>query len=408
MRTVLMALASLLVLCVTAEAESGGVVANPAQPTGGSHSYELEELWRIGGDSDAEGEFFGVIGDLALDAQANVYLLDRQLAEIKVFDPEGSYLRTIGREGEGPGEFRRPSAVLILPNGNVGVVQPRPGAIVLLTPLGDPVGNYPMAGDQEGFRMVNAARCRGDNLIMQATAMQRTDTSFDRTTRLVRLDDRGEEVAKFSERESNTSLANMVIYEDGGFNEPWTVGPEGRVAISFDREYRIHVFEPSGEEAFVIERAWEPLMRSESQIEEARDRLSRNVRFRGRGRRLDPKYEVADRERAVRWMEYDDHGNLWVVNGRQAKASGQGSLASFDVFDPQGSFIRQVDLSGQGTFEDDRFVLRGDRLFVITQFQSAMDAWRGRGGDEDSDEEEDFVPMEVICYRVPSALWASN
>ena len=43
---------------------------------------------------------FGVIGAITTDAASNVYLLDRQLAEVKVFSPDGDYLRTIGHEGE--------------------------------------------------------------------------------------------------------------------------------------------------------------------------------------------------------------------------------------------------------------------------------------------------------------------
>ncbi len=396
----------LLVLVTTTT--RADVVASPAQPANGSQSFALEELWRIGGDSDEEGEFFGVIGDLTLDAEGSVYLLDRQLSEIKVFDAEGMYLRTIGREGEGPGEFRRPSSVLVLPDGNVGVVQPRPGAIVMLTPMGDPVGNYPIASEQDGFRMVNDARYRGGSLVMLATEMQRTDTSFDRTSRLVRLDDRGVEVAKYMEKHDATSMANLVIREDGGNGYPWVLGPTGRVAMSRDREYQIEVYEVDGELAYTIERAWEPMMRDAQEIEEARERLSRNVRFRRRRGSSAPKYEVSDRARAVRWMEFDDQGNLWVINGQAAKASGNGSLATFDVFDPSGRFSRQVTFDGQGKFLDDRFVLRGDRLFVITQFFSAMDAWRGQGGDEELDDDADFIPMEVICYRLPADLWAMN
>ena len=42
-------------------------------------SLVLEELWRVGGDSDEEGEFFGVIIDLCVGPAGEVYLLDRQL-----------------------------------------------------------------------------------------------------------------------------------------------------------------------------------------------------------------------------------------------------------------------------------------------------------------------------------------
>lgn len=43
------------------------------------------------------------------DADGNIFVLDRGDPRIQVFDREGNYLRTMGREGQGPGELARPS-----------------------------------------------------------------------------------------------------------------------------------------------------------------------------------------------------------------------------------------------------------------------------------------------------------
>ena len=98
------------------ETEKDGVrlVMSPDEPRDGKVTVELEELWRVGGDTESDEEFFGVIGSVITDEEGNAYLLDRQLAEIKVFSAEGDYIRTIGREGEGPAEFRMPSQILSL------------------------------------------------------------------------------------------------------------------------------------------------------------------------------------------------------------------------------------------------------------------------------------------------------
>ena len=64
-----------------------------------------------------------MIAQIATGPEGDIYLLDQQLTEVKVFSRAGDYLRTIGREGEGPGEFRRPGDMFLLPDGNVGVLQ---------------------------------------------------------------------------------------------------------------------------------------------------------------------------------------------------------------------------------------------------------------------------------------------
>ena len=74
------------------------VIGNPAEPVEPVIESTPKELWRIGGDTDDEDEFFGVISQILSDDAGNVYLLDSQLNEIKVFSPDGEYLRSLGRD----------------------------------------------------------------------------------------------------------------------------------------------------------------------------------------------------------------------------------------------------------------------------------------------------------------------
>lgn len=64
----------------------------------------VEEL-RIGSVAGREEELFGNIFDVAVDAGGSIYLLDISARAVRVFDASGLPVRTIGRSGEGPGEF---------------------------------------------------------------------------------------------------------------------------------------------------------------------------------------------------------------------------------------------------------------------------------------------------------------
>ena len=66
-------------------------VLNPAEPVAASLTLSPQELWRIGGDSESENEFFGVISQVATDPSGSVYLLDRQLSEVRVFSSSGIF-----------------------------------------------------------------------------------------------------------------------------------------------------------------------------------------------------------------------------------------------------------------------------------------------------------------------------
>ena len=57
-------------------------------PGGGIQTMELEELWQVGGEDD-EDVLLGIITRVLIDDDNNIYLLDPQLSEIKVFSPRG-------------------------------------------------------------------------------------------------------------------------------------------------------------------------------------------------------------------------------------------------------------------------------------------------------------------------------
>jgi sugar lactone lactonase YvrE len=81
------------------------------------------ELVRKIGDVDTEDEHvaFNYPSDIAVDKNGNIYILDAGNARIQKFDPDGKYLATIGRKGQGPGEFIMPSKLDIDRDGNLVV-----------------------------------------------------------------------------------------------------------------------------------------------------------------------------------------------------------------------------------------------------------------------------------------------
>ena len=107
--------------CLSAAARAGqevtadGVihVKNPASPPQGVETMQLEELWRVGGAGEDQ-TVFGVILQALPDEQGNLYVLDLQLSQVFVFSPEGKLLRTLSREGEGPGEVRNPTDMFFM------------------------------------------------------------------------------------------------------------------------------------------------------------------------------------------------------------------------------------------------------------------------------------------------------
>jgi hypothetical protein len=82
------------------------IIKNPKEPIYRDPILELEEELSIGGPEAQGQEVFGRMGEFVVDDDGNFYIsATRGEDQIRVFNKAGRYLRTIGRHGQGPGEF---------------------------------------------------------------------------------------------------------------------------------------------------------------------------------------------------------------------------------------------------------------------------------------------------------------
>lgn len=108
----------LLLSCQAARVAAGEpkVVDNPArglwdeEPRRNFHL--LEDLY-LAGDDEENGLIFGRIADIAVDSRGRMWILDRGFSCVKAYDPDSLTIQTVGRKGEGPGEFDQPSAIAV-------------------------------------------------------------------------------------------------------------------------------------------------------------------------------------------------------------------------------------------------------------------------------------------------------
>jgi len=81
------------------------IVKNPKEPIYRTPILELKEELSIGGPEAKGQAVFDHIREFVVDDIGNFFISDSEEKHIKVFDKSGRYLRTIGRPGQGPGEF---------------------------------------------------------------------------------------------------------------------------------------------------------------------------------------------------------------------------------------------------------------------------------------------------------------
>ncbi|MFO7653752.1 MAG: hypothetical protein R6X25_07985 [Candidatus Krumholzibacteriia bacterium] len=408
--TVLAAMAILpAAVVVIATAHAGEVavidgvphVRNGAVPDGGVRTLELEELWRRGGWDDEE-VMFGAVRRAVVDESDTIYLLDSQLSEVKVLSPEGELVAVLGREGEGPGEFRNATDLCLLPDGTVAVTQMFPGRIVRLARDGTPAGTITVGDPAQGaFYMARALRRGGENVVLGG-AEQHVDQAAGRATResfIATFDTSGQRKVTYASRLSvidhrNLSYDEVILGE--GPDRRFAVGPRGEVVTAEARNgYEVRVYAPGGELRRVFTRDYRPWLRNE----QARD-IQRRILTTLRDRQAPhASIHFEDTEPDIASLRVDEHGRIWVQTSRALWEPAPGVFTRYDVFTPDGRFAEQVLVRCEGDPRQDGLLFaRSDLVFRITGYRDAMlSGFGGAGGEDDGVEPE---PMQVICYRV--------
>ena len=81
-------------------------------------AWDFPEVWRAGGLDAPLWAQFTRRGDVAFDGSGNLYVVDGEALHIVKVGPDGSLVTTIGRGGEGPGEFGLIFDVIVWPDGS--------------------------------------------------------------------------------------------------------------------------------------------------------------------------------------------------------------------------------------------------------------------------------------------------
>jgi streptogramin lyase len=322
----------------------------------------VEDL-RIG-DADGTGpDVFANPFALEVDAYGRIYVLDSQTREVRVFNPDGSHVRTVGREGAGPGELKQPAGMAFGPDGTLWVADP---GNVRFT-LWDTAGTLrPSVPRRNGLHMMPwpgrfDRRGRLWDIAMSAGGMQ---AGHD----LLRVDPAtgdAEQVPLPSVQRERFSArgGQMTVTVPFTPGLAWTLDGEGRVWSGVTDRYRLALHEPGGDTLRVVERASSPVPVSSAE----RDSIHVQYKwFTDQGGKLDLS-RVPAHKPAFEAIHVDDRGWLWVRPSLPAGAA-QGGL---DVFDPEGRYHGRLAVPaavarGMG------LRIRGDHLYAVVHNEDGV------------------------------------
>lgn len=353
-------------------------VVNPAMGL-----WELAEPWRLvpelvlGEIDGAEEVVFAAIIGLEVDAAGRIYVLDRQVNELRVFSPDGTHLWSVGRQGGGPNEYSNANGLEWMAPDTLLIIDQRGNRYTVLTKDGEYVRSVPRQLPFYGWMFrggywdgkiyehyyVGSEEDRHPALfgtsLLDGSSVPDSVPPGDVSSHLP-----GDTIM-LPEPEAPPAESFSVRTDRGGmvFGVPFTpssvyhLDREGRIWHGHGSEPRIFLSSLSGDtiSEFVIQTAPYPVTGEELAEWEAGDAVQR---FREMGGVLDMG-RIPDTKPYFDDLYLDPDGYLWL-----SVPGGPGETV-FGVIDPDGRYLGELRVDG---IERDAFVqpvVRNDRLYFI-------------------------------------------
>ncbi len=308
------------------------LVHNPSTGAWDSASaWRLVEDLRIGAVEGTGPDVLGNVIALEVDAEGRIFVLESQAKEIRVFGRDGVFVRSFGREGAGPGEFKSGFGMAWDPEGRLWVAD---------------AGNARYAAfDTAGQYITQRRRPASFHRVPFPGGFDRAgglyDTGLDASSgeeTMIRLAPEPESIDTFplpeDEGERFEIPQRVSVVVPFGASLVWRFDPRGYLWHGMNDSYRIVQQRMGGDTVRFIEREYTPIPVTAAERTEAIERLEWFTR---QGGTIEPS-RIPGEKPAFRNITVDDAGYLWVrLPTREGE---QGSV--FDVFDPEGRYLGSV------------------------------------------------------------------
>jgi hypothetical protein len=295
---------------------------------------------------------------LAVDTQGLVYVADYDANHIKVFSSDGKFIKTIGRQGEGPGEFQGPEFIEI-GGGRIYVWEAMNRRISILDSEGRSLGTTPFSPGAFGVFIKMRALPDGRLVAyyergLVEGAQSRIPDSQERVVELLSAEAKPIRIL-YEKNVRASRLAWNADYE-AYVRVPFPyhpgivmdVVPSGEVAAGMNDKYEFEILDPDKGRQRTFSRPWTPVKVVDEDKQKHFSQFKMVV-FKDNVKTVLPKApdhilkntEFPKTFPAYRSLITDSEGNILVQLYTESR-----EFNVFDVFDPRTGFIARITFEG--------------------------------------------------------------
>ncbi|MDR9419935.1 6-bladed beta-propeller [Gracilimonas sp.] len=280
----------------------------------------------------------GTISAIAIDKNNRVLIKDSDAVTIHIFEPDGSYLKSIGREGRGPGEFSPNSTMtpILIDSDLLYVLDGSSNAAYRVSVFNLEDDSYQktiqlMAYNRSEFEILKGYMpqkiipVNSDTLIVAYYQMQKNPAMNKNMVYYVPQNYSGEIVSEPILTQSDVRYLSYLVKGDETlfsavhafpfFQKPlFAVSNEGNIYLTRSDKFRIEVYNTSGDHLSTIQH---PFQNKPLDIESLKEYYEETNYMSGYGegvvvKMLEQAEDLPDKWPSLRKMFFDDENRLWV------------------------------------------------------------------------------------------------
>lgn len=322
------------------------------------------EIGALQGDPET---VFSTVSGLAVDGESRILAIDRDTKELRFYAADGTYLRSVGGEGEGPGEYTGANGLVRLPSDSLLVVDQEGARYTVLGPEGEfgrtiqrrlPFYGWVFEGGVDHGRVYERFRVgRGEEAeaALFGTELRNSGAPLD-TVMLPAVREPPLEIEPFK-----VETERFSSYMQVPFTPEHVYLLDGEGGVWFGRGDRFHLYHVTlaGDTLREIALETDPAPVTDAELAEWRQ--SEFVQdFENDGGEIDESRVPATKP-YFDGLALDPDGNLWVSTPTGPNEFG------FAVFDPDGRYLGRLGFSGAERIGWVDPVIHDGRLYVVTQ-----------------------------------------
>jgi hypothetical protein len=314
------------------------VVKNPKEPMFVEDVFSLEEELSIGETEGREEYMFSEIRSIAVDEAERIYVLDMKEAHVKVFDQNGTYIRTIGKKGQGPGELNLAFSIHITSQNEL-VVEDYNSRLAFFSSEGEFKRNLSIAKERLSRIDIDSYGNIIGNVIIREEENPRYEfKKFDSELNYL--------------HSFGSSLLPSASMRRGGYNPFMAfhmcyINKNDQVVYGYPEKYEIKIYDKEGNVIRKIMKEYDPVEITKEEIKEETEVLPQDTRL-----------SISKYHSAYRRFIIDDVGRIFVWTWERV-IDGEGYY--YDVFDSEGKYIVKIPL------ETRPLVLKKKKLYTLEE-----------------------------------------